>query len=120
MGNRPEESGMETPVVEKTTRDFEIKKVEEDGAYVLKVPRVEANRGDKIVWKPLNNHAISVWFPQAGVFYTPSLGVMHKGPVEAVIRDDAPDGIYEYAIYDHDEGEFVKGNSHPKVEIPKP
>jgi hypothetical protein len=108
-------------VAEKVTRRCRIEKVEAAcGGYELKVPRIKANKGDKIRWEPPEGHAVSIWFPDSGVFYTPSIAVMHLGPVEATVRDDAKDGVYEYAIYDHAEHEFVVCESHPKVEIPIP
>jgi plastocyanin len=112
---------MGTPTVERATVTCEIRKVElPDGGYVLQVPRITANPGDKIRWVTWNDNSISVWFPQAGAFFSPTLGVGNKGAVEATVRDDAAHGVYEYAIYDHDEQEFVTCESHPKVEIPKP
>jgi hypothetical protein len=87
---------------------------------VLQVPRISANPGDTIRWESAKGNTISVWFPQAGAFFSPTLGVMNKEIAEATIRGDAEAGVYEYAIYDHDEQEFVTCESHPKVEIPKP
>ena len=111
---------MGAPIVETKTVVCEINKVATNGGYVLQVPRVVANPGDKIRWETGNDHSISVWFPQAGAFFSPTLGVMNKGAAEATIRVDAEAGVYEYAIYDHDEQEFVTCESHPKVEIPIP
>ncbi|MCK4680114.1 hypothetical protein KAT82_03260 [bacterium] len=92
----------------------------EPGEFEMRIDVIEANAGDTIHWEVVDNHAISIWFPGAGVFVTPVIAVMHVGPVEATIRDDAPGGEYEYAIYDHTEGQFVTCQSHPKIEIPKP
>jgi hypothetical protein len=112
---------MSAPPTERVKRICKVEKMAaEGGGYMLHVDRIQANKGDTIRWEADPDHSISVWFPQAGVFYTPQLAVMHKGAAEATIRDDAPDGLYEYAIYDHAEGEFVRCESHPKLEIPKP
>jgi len=100
-----------------TEKDDSGKEIEID---VMRIDRVEANAGETIRWEAPADHAISIWFPHAGVFFTPVIAVMHEGPIEATIRDDAPDGTYEYAIYDHAEHRFVVCQSHPKLVIPKP
>ena len=112
---------MGAPPLERVTRTYEVKKVaDKDGGYVLKVAPAAANPGDTIRWEIAEDHLVSIWFPDSGVFYSPSVAVMHQGPVEAMIRTDAKRGTYEYAIYDHTEHEFVTCASHPKLEIPKP
>jgi hypothetical protein len=92
---------------------------------VVRIDRVAANRGDTVRWEApidpsLGTHTISVWFPTPGVFVTPVIAVMHRGAVEATIREDAEDGVYEYCVYDHTAGKFVVCESHPKLEIPPP
>ncbi len=107
----------------KTVRECEVSREpvpKEPGKFEMRTKLIKANAGDTIHWEVVDNHAISIWFPGAGVFVTPVIAVMHVGPVEATIRDDAPDGVYDYAIYDHTEGEFVTCESHPKIEIPGP
>jgi len=91
----------------------------------LKIGVIEANPGETIRWEVENEpeHVISVWFPDAGVFVTPLIAVMHKGPVEATVRDYTPSRtaekrVYEYAIYSHTERRFVTCQSHPKIELP--
>jgi hypothetical protein len=112
---------MGTPTTEKVVRTCKVEKTAAPrGGYMLHVDRIQANQGDTLRWEADPDHAISIWFPESGVFFTPSLAVMHKGAIEATIRDDAPHGVYEYVIYDHTEREFVTCESHPKVEIPKP
>ena len=93
---------------------------------VLKIDRIFANPGDTIRWEVDDTHTVSIWFPHTGVFVTPVIAVMHEGSVEATIRDDVLATIegdipmvYEYAIYDHTERQFVTCESHPKIEIPK-
>ena len=105
--------------------------------FVLKIDPITAHAGDTIEWswgdhsKP--QHIFSIWFPQAGVFVTPLIAVMHKGTIEATVREDVRDRVaplpplppeevlvYEYCIYDHTEQEFVTCQSHPKIEIPGP
>jgi len=83
-----------------------------------RIDRIKANPGDRIRWEGYDEHEISIWFPDAGVFVTPVLAVMHEGPIEATIRDDAQGGVYSYAIYDHTEQKFVVCESHPKLELP--
>jgi plastocyanin len=112
----------------RTVRSFEIRegtveskeRAEKADTWELRIDRVKANPGDTIRWEADGGHAISIWFPHTGVFVTPVIAVMHEGPVEATIRDDAPDGVYEYAIYDHTKHKFVTCESHPRIEIPKP
>ena len=121
---------MDAPTAEKArmVRSFAIWKEtvetketdEKTNKPVLRIEPIEANAGDTICWEGDAGHAISIWFPHSGVFVTPVVAVMHEGPVEATIRDDAQEGVYEYAIYDHTEHQFVMGGSHPKIEIPKP
>lgn len=112
---------MAVPLVEAVTRTHSITKVQNQcGGYELKIDRVRANAGDTIRWEAATDHIVSIWFPDLGVFYSPVIAVQHKGAVEATIRSDAKDGLYEYAIYDHNEREFVTCESHPKLEIPIP
>lgn len=106
-----------------TVRKAEVYVAEVDKADVLKVDRIKANHGDTITWD-VGNRIVSIWFPINVVFVSPVLAVKHRGSVTATIRDDAPEGVYEYAIYVHNEdgtgGEFVTCESHPKLEIPGP
>ena len=90
--------------------------------FELKTDPIMADPGDKIRWEVIDSHehVISVWFPGPCVFASPVVASLHRGPVEAEIRDDAKPGVYEYAIYDHTEGLFVTCRSHPKLEIPGP
>lgn len=90
-----------------------------DKAVELRIDRIYADRGDTISWD-VGDRVVSIWFPDSGVFVTPLLAVQHRGTVEATIRSDAPNGLYEYVIYDHTERRFVTCESHPKLEIPKP
>jgi hypothetical protein len=119
---------MITPPVEKTSveRSFEILKVpdkEQPDGFVMKIDLIKADRGDTIRWRANGKdgdteHVLSIWSPKQGLFVTPLVAVMHKGPVEATILETAPDGVYEYCIYDHTEHKFVTYESHPKIEIP--
>ena len=112
---------MAGPLLEAVTRTCKVSKVPSTGGgYALKVDRIRASRGDTIRWEVAAEHVVSIWFPDSGVFYTPAIAVQHKGAVEATIRGDAKGGVYEYAIYDHTEREFVTCESHPKLEIPIP
>ena len=107
--------------VKTTPRTYKVSKTKNPGGgYELKIGRIQAGRGDTIRWEAATDHIVSIWFPDAGVFYSPVIAVQHNGVVEATIRRDAKDGIYEYAIYDHTEREFVTSESHPKLEIPIP
>ncbi len=45
---------------------------------------------------------------------------MHRGTVEASVLPEAKEGVYEYAIFDHESKTYVTCESHPKIEIPKP
>ncbi len=102
-------------------RTYKVSKMKNQcGGYELKIDRIQADRGTTIRWEAATDHIVSIWFPDAGVFYSPVIAVQHKGVVEATIRRDAKDGLYEYAIYDHTEREFVTCESHPKIEIPIP
>lgn len=97
---------------------------EKSSTTALKIDRILANPGDTIRWEIDAGHTVSIWFPDAGVFVTPVLAVMHEGSVEATIRDDVLEGesgviVREYAIFDHTDREFVTCESHPKIEIPK-
>lgn len=112
---------MAAALVKTGTMTYKItKKANSCGGYELKVDRVRADPGDTIRWEIAADHLVSIWFPDPGVFYSPVIAVQHKGAVEATIRSDAKDGLYEYAIYDHTEREFVTCESHPKLEIPIP
>ena len=86
----------------------------------MRIAKIYANKGDTIRWVIENDHVLSVWFPDSGLFYTPVIAVQNKGMAEATIRSDAVGGLYEYAIYDHDAQEFVTCESHPKIEVPLP
>ena len=122
---------MEDTATEKArmVRSFPIWKEtdEKTNKPVLRIDQIEANPKDTIRWEADTTHAISIWFPDTGVFVTPVIAVMHEGPVEATIRDKVEGGVqvgktleYEYAIYDHTEHKFVTCQSHPKIVIPKP
>ena len=93
------------------------------GDYEMKVLPIKADRGDPIHWRAKDkdggeDHVLSIWSPAKGLFATPVVAVMHRGWVTATLLDTAPDGTYEYCIYDHDRGQFVSDQSHPKIEIP--
>jgi hypothetical protein len=90
-----------------------------DKRVELKIDRIHADRGDTVSWD-VGDRVVSIWFPDSGVFVTPLLAVQHRGTIEATIRSDAANGLYEYVIYDHTERRFVTCESHPKLEIPKP
>ena len=120
---------MNAPAAEKTrtVRNFAIWKETDEklNTSVLRIDRIKANPGDTIRWEVEAKHAVSIWFPDTGVFVTPVIAVMHEGSVEATIRDDVLEGVedgksvvYEYAIFDHTDHEFVTCESHPKIEIP--
>lgn len=112
---------MAAPPLETVTETYQVKKVASTGGgYALKIDRIRANRGDTIRWEVAAEHVVSIWFPDSGVFYSPAIAVQHRGAVEATIRGDAKEGVYEYAIYDHTEREFVTCESHPRLEIPIP
>ena len=118
-GLRPEEKEM--AVLTRKVRPGKVRREQVVGkpdTFELRIKPIKADAGDTIRWEADAGHAISIWFPHAGVFVTPVIAVMHEGPVEATIRDDAPDGVYEYAIYDHTEHQFVTCESHPRIEIP--
>jgi len=87
--------------------------------FVLKIDPIDHS-------KP--QHIFSIWFPQAGVFVTPLIAVMHKGAIEATVREDVRDRVaplpplppeevlvYEYCIYDHTEQEFVTCSPRPTL-----
>ncbi len=118
---------MITPPVEKT-RIVDILKVpdaKQPGGFAMMIKPIEANPGDTIHWRANGKdggteHVLSIWSPKQGLFVTPLVAVMHEGPVAATILETAPDGVYEYCIYDHTEHKFVTCESHPRIEIPKP
>ena len=86
---------------------------------VLKVPRCAAKQGDTVCWQ-VGNRTVSIWFPMAGVFESPTLAWKQTGEITVVIPPDARDGEYEYVIYCHDTDEFAECNSHPIMVIPGP
>ncbi|MCK4410423.1 MAG: hypothetical protein KAW67_10065 [Candidatus Eisenbacteria sp.] len=128
---------MIAPVKEKTTnviscKVFKEPDVEEPDDFVLRINPITAHAGETLRWvfydkesRKEVDHIFSIWFPEAGVFVTPLISVMHNGAVEATIRDDVRKDVpadkllvYEYCIYDHSEHEFVTCHSHPRIEIP--
>jgi len=116
-----------TAVVTRTVTGHKVRRVKnaETGRPELKIDRIKASPGETIRWEVENEpeHTISIWFPDTGVFVTPVIAVMHKGSVEATVRDYTPDPdaeprVCEYAIYSHTDGQFVVCESHPKLELP--
>ena len=101
-------------------RNCEIRKVTVTGSDDWETNRVKADRGDTVRWEVFDSddHEISIWFPGPGVFADSMVAALNTRQVTAKIRDDAPDGVYEYAIYDHTAKRFVISKSHPKIEIP--
>ena len=85
----------------------------------LKVPPIEAHRGDRIVWET-DNRNVSIWFPTSGVFPVPALAHKKRGNVVATVPWEATPGKYQYVIYCHDTDEFAECNSHPIMVIPGP
>ena len=129
-GLRPEEREMAAPpaVMARTITGHAIRRVTDpkNGDLLeLKIDPIKANPGETIRWEVEDEpeHVISVWFPDTGVFVTPVIAVMHKGPVEATVRDYTPDLkadalVCEYAIYSHTDRKFVTCQSHPRIELP--
>ena len=107
--------GVRTVTVTKAT----LREETVENKLELKIDRIRADRGDTVRWD-VGDRVVSIWFPDSGVFVTPLLAVQHKGVIEATIRSNAQNGLYEYVIYDHDGHRFVTCESHPKLEIPKP
>ena len=109
----------ETEVREVTVKAYDLRDEKSADGSVVRIERVVARRGETVRWDA-GDRAVSIWFPDVGVFTTPVLAMMHRGAVEATIPADAKPGVYEYSIFDHDARKFVVCESHPKLEIPEP
>ena len=85
--------GVRTVAVTKAT----LREETVENKLELKIDRIHADRGDTVRWD-VGDRVVSIWFPDSGVFVTPLLAVQHKGVIEATIRSDAQNGLYEYVI----------------------
>jgi len=102
-----------------TVNEAGLRTEDRDGTPTLVIDRIYADPGDTIRWD-VGDRLVSIWFPTPGVFSTPLIAVMHRGTVEASVLPEAKEGVYEYAIFDHESKTYVTCESHPKIEIPKP
>ncbi len=91
----------------------------EEGTGMRKVPQVEANPGDTVLFAA-GDDMISIWFPEPGVFPTTEIVTMQTGDVDVEIPANATPGTYEYAIYVHTVGNYAECNSHPLMIIKGP
>ncbi len=85
-----------------------------------KINKITAGRGEEVTWdwgEP--KHTVSIWVPDKSVFDACHVVQEAELPCYSKISGKAPlDTTHEYVIYDHTDGKFVEGNSHPKIEIP--
>lgn len=86
------------------------------------IDTIRADPGNPITWVAAGPRIgkVSIWVPDDRVFGKRDVANDVTLPFEATVDVNVPDGIYEYAIFDHDSGRFVVGRSHPKIEIPGP
>ena len=83
----------------------------------LSVGLCVVEQGQMVKWGAPEGHTISVWFPHEGIFATTT-----PDPAGATVLPDAAplDTPIAYCIYDHTDGVFIEGNSHPLLIIKKP
>jgi hypothetical protein len=80
-----------------------------------RVQECHAYAGDEVEWDAGDLH-ITIWFPQAGLMSSATLDI-DSGTGTLEVQSGAEPGTYSYAVYCHDTGEFLEGNSHPVMII---
>lgn len=107
-------------VTRSTEHRLEVKLIDNEWRVVLEGDEhqsdITVRRGDRVRWVVRGSDA-SFQFLETTLFGDGSRIVRDGRPLVLAIRTEAPDGIYPYAVFIHNDLEYARGQSPPRIII---
>ncbi len=103
-----------------TEHRLEVKLIDNEWRVVVEGDESQSDitvrRGDRVRWVVRGSDA-SFQFLETTLFGDGSRIVRDGRPLVLAIRTEAPDGIYPYAVFIHNDLEYARGQSPPRIII---
>ena len=103
-----------------TEHRLEVKLIDSEWRVVLEGDEQQSDitvrRGDRVRWVVQGSDA-SFQFLETTLFGDGSRTVRDGRPMVLAIRDEAADGIYPYSVFIHNDLEYARGQSPPRIII---
>ncbi|NBB85681.1 MAG: hypothetical protein GVY12_05575 [Bacteroidetes bacterium] len=103
-----------------TEHRLEVKQIDQEWRVVLEGDErqsdITVRRGDRVRWVVQGSDA-SFQFLETTLFGDGSRVIRDGRPLVLTIRTEAADGIYPYAVFIHEDLEYARGQSPPRIII---